>query len=163
MRKIYISKIIFGLALIGGIISACDDAKYDVVNNKVYITQALSNESATVMVDSENGGSASFTVSISDKMQQDVTVKFATSQSALDNYNRTHETDYKMLPSTGFSFSKSEVTISAGEVLSSQLEVDINPLTDEQSTSGDKYAIPITVESMSSVASSVSSISSYIL
>ena len=43
------------------------------------------------------------------------------------------------------------------------LEVNINPLTDEQSTSGDKYAIPVTVEPVSSAVSSVSSISSYIL
>ena len=109
------------------------------------------------------GLSASFTVSVSDKMEQDVTIKLGTSQSVLDNYNRTHETDYKMLPSTGFSFSESEITISAGEVLSSMLEVNINPLTDEQSTSGDKYAIPVTVEPVSSAVSSVSSISSYIL
>lgn len=164
MKKYWVlSKMAFGLAVIWGSVGACDDAKYDVVNNKVYITQALSNESETVMVDSENGGSASFTVSVSDKMEQDVTIKLGTSQSVLDNYNRTHETDYKMLPSTGFSFSESEITISAGEVLSSMLEVNINPLTDEQSTSGDKYAIPVTVEPVSSAVSSVSSISSYIL
>lgn len=164
MKKYWVlSKMAFGLAVIWGSVGACDDAKYDVVNNKVYITQALSNESETVMVDPENGGSASFTVSVSDKMEQDVTIKLGTSQSVLDNYNRTHETDYKMLPSTGFSFSESEITISAGEVLSSMLEVNINPLTDEQSTSGDKYAIPVTVEPVSSAVSSVSSISSYIL
>lgn len=107
MKKYWVlSKMAFGLAVIWGSVGACDDAKYDVVNNKVYITQALSNESETVMVDSENGGSASFTVSVSDKMEQDVTIKLGTSQSVLDNYNRTHETDYKSCRLPGFLFRK---------------------------------------------------------
>lgn len=46
MKKYWVlSKMAFGLAVIWGSVGACDDAKYDVVNNKVYITQALSNES----------------------------------------------------------------------------------------------------------------------
>ena len=160
-RILNISKTACALLLLLGGMSACDDAKYDVIQNRVYITQALSDESKKVTVDSENGGMTTFTVSLSDKFAQDVTVKMGVSSTVLDNYNRTHETNYKELPASFYSFSKDEIVIPAGEVVSSLQEVNIKPLSQELVDSGDQYAIPVTVQSTD--AEGVSSISSYIL
>lgn len=162
MKKVLnITKIALGAAVVLGSMSACDDAKYDVVNNRVYITQSLSDQSQKVMVDSENGGTASFTISLSDKQNQDVAVKLSISETVLSDYNRTHGTNYVLLPASGYSFPESEVVIPAGEVLSSMVEVDIRPFTDEQTVSGDKYAIPVTVTS--GTVAGVPSVSSHIL
>lgn len=160
-RIVNISQTVCALLLLMEGMSACDDAKYDVVQNRVYITQALSDESAKVTIDSENGGTAAFTVSLSDKFAQDVTVKMGASSTVLENYNRTHETNYKELPSSLYTFSNDQVVIPAGEVVSSLQEVNIKPLTQELADSGDQYAIPITVQSDD--AEGVPSVSSYLL
>lgn len=164
MKSIFdISKVIFASALFIFGITACDNAEYDVVNNKIYITEAISNQSTKLVVDPDNGVDGSFSVSLSDKSTSDVSGKLIASEAALDAYNILNGTNYKMLPADNYSFSEETVIIPAGSTISSSINVHINPFTKEQSESGDLYALPIVVESTSSDYSSLLSTSSYII
>lgn len=164
MKSIFdISKVAFASALFMLGVTACDNAEYDVVNNKIYITEAISGQSTKLVVDPDNGVDGNFSVSLSDKSTSDVSGKLIASEAALEAYNTLNGTNYKMLPADNYSFSEETVMIPAGSTISSSIDVHINPFTKEQSESGDLYALPIAVESTSSDYSSLLSASSYII
>lgn len=142
--------------------ASCDDAEYGVENNKIYITDALSNQSTKITID-DQGGTAQFSVSLSDLSESDVSVGLTTDANLLASYNSTHNTNYKILPSEFFSFDKESVVIEAGNVTSDVVSVAIKPLSKELSESGDQFAIPVSVVSQTDGFSTVPSVSSYLL
>lgn len=146
-----------------GSFASCDDAEYDVISNQIYITQSMSGPTTKLVVDPDNGADGQFTVSLSDKALSNVDVKLTASESALNAYNISNGTNYKMLPASGYSFSHDKVTIEAGSTLSPSVDIHVNPFTEEQMNSGELYAIPIAVESLSGDFSAVSNLSSYII
>lgn len=158
-----VSKTILASAILTCFMAACNDAKYDVANNKIYITEAMSSSTTKLLVDPDNGADASFSISLSDKSASDVTGKLTASESALEAYNSLNGTNYKMLPAENYSFSEDQVVIPSGSVISSSINIHVNPFSEEQMESGDLYAIPVTVESASSDFSSLASLSSYII
>lgn len=165
MKKniLYSSKVFFTAIIAACCFSACDNAEYDVINNQIFITQAMSNPTTKLVVDPDNGANGTFTISLSDKSGQDITARLTASEAALNAYNISNGTNYHMLPADGFSFSQDEVTIEAGSTLSSAVEIHVNPFTQEQIESGELYAIPIAVESVSSDFSTQSNLSNYIV
>lgn len=164
MKNIFqITKLLYVSIVLTFSLSACNDSTYDVVNNKIYITESLSSPTTKLMVDPDKGADASFTVSLSDLPAYNISAKLESSQAALDAYNRVNGTNYKLLPAENYSFSKDTLTIQSGSVISESVQVHVKPFTKEQTQNGDLYALPVTVESATPGFSSVQSLSSYII
>ena len=135
-----VTRTILAFVILVCIMTACNDAEYDVVNNKIYITEAMSSSTTKLLVDPDTGADASFSISLSDKSASDVTGKLTASESALEAYNSLNGTNYKMLPAENYSFSEDQVVIPSGSVISSSINIHVNPFSEEQMESGFIYS-----------------------
>lgn len=95
-----VTRTILAFVILVCIMTACNDAEYDVVNNKIYITEAMSSSTTKLLVDPDTGADASFSISLSDKSASDVTGKLTASESALEAYNSLNGTNYNLNSAT---------------------------------------------------------------
>lgn len=139
MKKIALN--IFALGLLGMAFTACDDAKNDVIDNMVYISEAATEPSADIILGNTGEQSkASINVRMGKKALVDTKVKVALDKTALDNFNRRNGTEYAMVPQEYVSF-PAEVVIPAG---SSMTEVELT-ITSFDGEAGVEYAAPIKI------------------
>ena len=104
-------------------------------------------------------GDASSTTSIlvrsAAPAKQTITVNLAVQQSALDAYNKRNDANYVLLPAEFYTLSATSLKIEQGKVSTPELTVTIKPFTEELSKSGKKYAIPLSITSVSGADLSV--------
>lgn len=151
MRNIIKLKLAAILALCSMYFMAgCDDAKNDAIDSRVYIAESssLSYESRKIVLD-ENGSSVSLTPRAGKNVTEDIEVTLGLNPAALDIYNAKNGTNYVSLPEGSYTLEQEKVVIKKGESLAPTVKVNIKPLTKEQSNSGDKYALPIAITSVS--------------
>ena len=113
MKRISLLKIMaFGvLALVH---TACENAKYDVIDNLVYINEASTSKTKELTL-TEGTTRTSLTVRLVNIINQTIKANLFIDESVLDAYNKKNETNYKMPPKEYISFPES-VTIEAGSV-----------------------------------------------
>lgn len=131
------------IAILGGF-SACNNAEYDIIDNAIYISEANKDMLQKVMVD-ERGGSASVSVRTNQKSEQEITVRIGEDQALLDEYNQKIGTTYIMLPSQYYELSSTTATIETGMSSANSVTLTIKPLPEEITSSGKKYAIPLSI------------------
>lgn len=132
------------LILLLGIFS-CNDMGYDIINNAIYISEANDNILQKVMVD-EKGSKAAVSVRTNQKASQDIVVHIEEDAAFLEEYNNKMGTSYVLLPSQYYELTDSEVTIASGTASANSIGVQIKPLPDEITSSGKKYAIPVSIK-----------------
>lgn len=132
------------LILLLGIFS-CNDMGYDIINNAIYISEANDNILQKVMVD-EKGGKAAVSVRTNQKASQDIVVHVEEDAAFLEEYNNKMGTSYVVLPSQYYELTDSEVTIASGTASANSVGIQIKPLPDEITSSGKKYAIPVSIK-----------------
>ena len=95
--------------------TSCDDAKNDVIENRLYVQEAIT-EPITDVLMGEPGTivSAPITIRVAKPVDHEIKVKLDYDQSNLDKYNNMNQTLYEMIPSEYVSF-PSEVVLAAGE------------------------------------------------
>ena len=122
MKRISLLKIMaFGvLALVH---TACENAKYDVIDNLVYINEASTSKTKELTL-TEGTTRTSLTVRLVNIINQTIKANLFIDESVLDAYNKKNETNYKMPPKEYISFPES-VTIEAGSVSADPVNVDI--------------------------------------
>ena len=122
MKRISLLKIMaFGvLALVH---TACENAKYDVIDNLVYINEASTSKTKELTL-TEGTTRTSLTVRLVNIINQTIKANLFIDESVLDAYNNKNETNYKMPPKEYISFPES-VTIEAGSVSADPVNVDI--------------------------------------
>lgn len=129
--------------------ASCQDALNPVLDNAFYISEASSSNMQKVILNETDGAQVSATVRCASLLDKDVTVRLELSQEALDDYNRRNGTDLQMLPSDAHNFSPMDVTLKAGTSVSDRIMVSVKPYTDEMMESGIKYALPLSITSVS--------------
>lgn len=122
--------------------TACENARNASIDNLVYFSEASSSKTKTVSLEDE-GTSTSLTVRLAKAIGSDINVTIGIDETYLDDYNGTHETDYKLPDTDKFSFTKT-ATIQAGDI--SSLPIDIH--IDAFDTYGVQYAIPLSITSV---------------
>ena len=127
----------------------CDNALNPVLDNAFYISEASSSNMEKVILNETDGASVSATVRCGALLDSDVTVRLELSQAALDEYNRRNGTSLQMLPETSHDFKACDVTVSAGHSTADRVLVHVAPYTEEMKESGIKYALPISITSIS--------------
>ena len=120
MKKIALNILALGLA--GVAFTACNDAKNDVIENMVYISEAVADPSADIILgQTGEKATAAINVRMAQKATVDTKVLISLDANTLDTYNRRNDTEYQVVPSEFISY-PTEVVIPAG---SSMAQVDI--------------------------------------
>ncbi|MDD7462184.1 MAG: DUF1735 and LamG domain-containing protein [Prevotellaceae bacterium] len=146
-----------GLAL--AVVTSCDNAQYDVLNNQAFIAQTKTNgnTSQKLTVEDEGMTEVKFNVQLSDPAREDCNFDLVLDQAALDRYNKEHFTNYKQLPENGYEMSAKTVKVAAGESLSDIINIKIKPFTEAQKKNAEKLAIPLKLVSKDGKQSVLSS------
>ncbi|MCM1292468.1 MAG: DUF1735 and LamG domain-containing protein [Bacteroides sp.] len=145
MKKI--ARNLFALGLIATAFTACDDAKNDVIDNMVYISEAAT-EPSTEIILGQAGEKTTTKVNVrmAQKAAVDTKVTLALDESVLTDYNKRNETEFQPMPAQYVEF-PTEVVIPAG---STQAEVEVT-ITSFEGEAGVDYATPMRVTSASGV------------
>lgn len=122
------------------------------LSNAVYITEAQTGFSKKVTVD-DQGATATLSVRLAMKADQDVNVKMGAPKEVLDNYNKKFGSTYIMLPEHLFTFDNPELLIKKGQIGATALcGIKIKPY-DETVNPSEKYAIPVSLASVNGLES----------
>lgn len=132
------------------ILSACD-AKYTEKSNALFISEAHGLEKTRQVSVNETGGKAAITPVLSSLSDQPVTAEVGISAEVLEEYNKKSMNDYHLLPADFYEFSTQKVTIEAGKISTSPIQLNIKALTKEMIDSGATYAIPVTLKNAEGV------------
>jgi hypothetical protein len=131
---------ILALSMIAVGLTSCDP-KNDVIDNRVYISEAASdNISDITLGDVGSVSTTSITVRLGQPAENDVTVNLALDESKLKAYNERNETEFQIVPEQYISFAKT-ATIPAGET-SVVVPIEVTSFNGE---SGTEYAAPIAI------------------
>ena len=127
------------------IATSCENAKYDVLENQAFIAQTKTNGNTSLKLTVEDEGltEVKLNVQLSDPAQEECNFDLVLDQAALDQYNKEHFTNYKVLPESGYEMSSKTVKVTAGESLSDNIDIKIKPFTEEQKKNAEKLAIPL--------------------
>lgn len=132
---------IFALGVIAASFSSCNDAKYDTIDNRVYIAEAASTPLGDILMgDVGSVMTAPVTVRLAQATDHTVTVKLGLSQANLDAYNKRNQTTYEMVPEQYLSV-PNEAVIEAGQ-LSVSVPVQITGFKGE---GGVDYAVSVAI------------------
>lgn len=140
MKKIAIN--LFALGIIASTFTACDDAKYDVIDNMIYISEATGTDPSSEITVGQAGteSSTKITIRMAQKATKDIKVQLALDEATLTSYNKRNETEYVIIPAEYVSFD-TIVTIPAG---STTAEVGVT-ITSFDGEAGVDYAAPIKI------------------
>ena len=137
-----------GIALAAAFLSGCSNAEYKPLDNSLYINGAAADPLRIITVGDANS-TTSILVRTAAPAKQTITVNLAVQQSALDAYNKRNDANYELLPAEFYTLSATSLTIEQGKVSTPELTVTIKPFTEELSKTGKKYAIPLSIVSVS--------------
>lgn len=145
MKSLYRKLGLLSVVLMGLSFSACDDAKYKPVDTGLYLAETNTKSLVGKKIISEDDGHYNFTITprLISPIDQDVTMSLGIDKEFLNQYNARYGTSLEVVPDEYVEFSNKEITLKAGEVLSSTVEVTIKPLSKEMVDSGKKYALPV--------------------
>ena len=121
---------------------ACDNAEYSVIDNRVYLEQALGINQQISSLTIEGDYELELTVRLGQATDHDVKVTLAPDESFVDEYNSVNNTDYMALPAEYYDFN-TEAVIPAGRVSADPVVVTIKQFK----TSGSPYAFPVKIVS----------------
>lgn len=151
MKKLALN--IFALGMVAASFTACEDAKNDVIDNMVYISEAAAASSGEIILGKTGEVTTGVvTVRAGQIATTDIKVEIALDNSVLTSFNSRNDAEYAMIPAEYITL-PSEVVIAAG---SSQVEVPFT-VTSFDGEKGVEYAAPIKVVSATGVPVSVGS------
>ncbi|MDE5889884.1 MAG: DUF1735 and LamG domain-containing protein [Bacteroidales bacterium] len=136
MRKSIIKSI--AACALAFLAAGCEDAKYEVLENLVYISDAYNAKTKDITM-LEGTTRTSIIVRMAQATDKDVTVSLKMDEAYLDEYNAINQTDFKVVPDAIFDRT---VSIPAGDVSSEPVVVEI-PYFE---TNGASYVLPISIE-----------------
>lgn len=140
----FIQASVFGLALFA--FAGCDDAKNDVIENRIYISEAAPSDKftqQTVNLTVTGKMKTTLHVRLAQPVEQEIKVLLSLAPEAVEKYNRTNGTSYLALPETYLTFNK-EVTIPANTLSSDAVEIEIDEFPTDD---GNAYCVPICIAS----------------
>ena len=141
---------ILGCLAFGSMIFAScgNDADYDTLSNQAYIEQTETNANTSKkIVLGIDPISVNISVRLSDRAEKNCTFQLVADEEALKMYNEKNETNYKMLPASGYSLESTEAVVEAGMSRSKSFGLTINPLAEDLKSTGAKYALAFRLNS----------------
>lgn len=142
MNKIRVGLVLCLAAVFG---SACEDAKYEKIENSLYFKEAFASKglmSQKVSIDAENV-EVKLTPTLSRSLDRDIAVRLEIDPSIIESYNAANASSYQVLPEQYYEL-PAEVFIESGLVSSEALVAVVKPFVADN---GEQYALPLTVVS----------------
>jgi hypothetical protein len=143
-RKIYSLSLLL-LTAMGMLLNGCKDS-FDFDKEVILVTGTDANPLVRFVVE-EMPSNFIVTASATGKVKEDITVKFAVDNEALERYNAANGTNYFPAPASTYSIDGSDVVIKAGTASSTGLTVSI--VSTEEFVDGRTYIVPLTIQSVS--------------
>lgn len=137
-NKLY--TLLIGLAACTVALTGCKE-EYEPIQNRLYISDALSKNVKKIPVNVDEVTLTNFTVRMADKVANDVHATLVIDETILKEYNEKMAATYSLLPTENFSFDK-DIIIKSNTVSAAPTVVTINPY---KAAEGVKYALPIRV------------------
>lgn len=119
----------------------CHDAKYEVIRQAVYFTDAERSPQKSVIIE-ETGGYIPLTVRSVGRVEEDVTVRCTVDSDVLDDYNAKAGTSFRILPATVCKIPE-RFRIPRGQAVSIAEFIEVGAFTEEMKNSGLQFAIPL--------------------
>lgn len=139
MKKLVFN--IFALGIFATTFTACEDAKNDVIDNMIYISEAASASAGEIILGKTGEVSTGVVTVRSGRVaESNIKVQIALDDAVLKNYNSRNDVEFTIIPSEYITL-PSSVEIPAG---SSQVEVPFT-VTSFDGEKGVEYAAPIKV------------------
>lgn len=129
------------LALLAFAFASCQDAKYAVPENLLYIGDTDGGKIKSVLLDSD-GAVTNLSIRMAKAADKDIRVKVSIDEKWLEEYNEVYDASYLPLPSENYTF-ESELVIPEGSVSSSPLKLQVKAFDPR----GAQYAIPVRITS----------------
>lgn len=129
------------MALLTGVLTSCNDMEN--FDNNVFVDNT-SKVNSIFLKGSNDSEQRTFKVSIAKQESQDVTIHIAADPSLVNTYNEGYYDEAIALPENCYKIPKTDITIPAGSVQSSEITVvfeNLLSLNREQ-----KYVLPVTVD-----------------
>lgn len=125
-------KQIFNLLLAAVCVASCNDADYSVMGTTAFLQESLNEAgiSGEVITVPQGGKKLSLTMALSDKLSEDVVLKFTVDEVALSTYNKEQSAEYLLMEESLYDLG-GEVTIPAGRYVSEPIEIVINEIPQE--------------------------------
>lgn len=139
---------------------SCNDAKYDTIDNAIYIQEASHTASnyGKVTVEGETT-QTDLTVRLGQPLSEDVSGTIELDASLLKTYNETFSTSYEVLPEQYLTYDKN-FQIKKGETLAQKINFVIKTYTNDN---GELYAIPVRLKVEQGNISTIGESNTYII
>lgn len=129
------------------IFNSCNDAKNDVIDNRVYLANVTTDNIKNITVP-DAGTTVSILVRMAKQAEANTKVNLEVDEAIVKDYNAKNSTGYEILPADFYTIHSSSVTIEKGLSDAPSLEIDIKALSPEMSKTGLSYAIPVKIASV---------------
>lgn len=116
------------------------------IGNSIYIANAGEGNTSERITVAETGASIDITARAATVVDNNISVSFSVVEDALNKYNETWGTEYKILPEKYYSLSATTAQITAGSAFASPVSLHIDAL-DADLPDTERYAIPVQVNS----------------
>lgn len=128
--------------------TSCHDAEYSIAGPIVFLQESIGGVgiAGQVVTVPMGGKKVTLTMALSDKISEDVTLRFAVDEAALSVYNKEQSSEYLLMDKSLYDIGE-DVTIHAGSYTSGALEVMLNKIPEE--IADRPFALPLTVEVIS--------------
>lgn len=124
----------------------CKESEYNIIEQALYFSGTGASTGKKIPVD-DQGGLAIASVRAVKAVPEDTELTFEVDPAALAEYNKKNGSNYLILTEKQYKLSTKKAVIKAGDVLAPTITIEIEPMTKEMITSGEKYAIPVTIKS----------------
>lgn len=140
----------------------CNDAEYAVGTPKAFILEAVSSPgiNGSLVTVSEEGTDISLTVTLTDKVTEDVSYRFVVDEGVLDSYNAEQSAGYVMLAPEYYQLPEEEIFIKAGEYAADPVTIHIPFIPEEERAN--PMGLPLRLEAVSGNVPPTSSTSKYV-
>lgn len=135
-------------------LASCDDAKYSVIENGVYISEAALADRFSQQIENQIVATTvtkSLTIRLASPVDTDVKVTMGFDQEFIDKYNAQNGTSYEMLPEQ-YRALDTQVTIPAGSISATSNLI----ITPYDTPNGEAYAVAVKIEKVDGPVEAVS-------
>lgn len=129
------------VALLAFAAAACQDAKYSVPENLLYIGDTDGGKLKTILLESD-GASTNLSIRMAKTADKDIRVKVSLDEKWLEEYNTMTDADFLCIDPALLTY-ESDVVIPKGSVSSSPLKIQVKAFDPR----GGQYAIPLRITS----------------
>lgn len=138
-------KQIFSVLLATAFVAGCNDAEYNVAGTTVFLQESLNETGIAGQVTTipADGKKISLTLALSDKLTEDVILRFAVDETALATYNKEQSGEYLLMDKELYNLG-GDIKITAGNYAAEPVEIIINKIPDEMADR--PLALPLTVQ-----------------